>query len=99
MTGRRADKWRCVGEAVFHKAWGRLPEQGARHPQQVEGVVVPEKVGEGGLWDGVIAHRWRHSDAWGEGCAGGVGLQVYANAVGVLGMLQQEPGAGEGLLT
>lgn len=99
MTGRRADKWRCVGEAVLYKAWGRLPEQGARHPQQVEGVVVPKKVGEGGLRDGVIAHRWRHSDAWGEGCAGGVGLQVYANAMGVLGMLQQEPGAGEGLLT
>lgn len=99
VAGRRADKRRCVGEAVLHEAWRRLPEKGARHPQEVEGVVVAEKVGEGGLWDGVIAHGWRHSDAWSEGCAGGVGLQVYANAMGVLGMLQQEPGTGEGLLT
>ena len=99
VAGRRADKWRRVREAALHKARRRLPKQGTRHPQEVEGVVVPEKVGEGGLRDGVVTHGWRHSDAWGESCAGGVGLQVDANAVGVLGMLQQEPGAGEGLLT
>lgn len=65
----------------------------------MKGIVVPKKVGEGGLWDGVIAYGWRHCDAWGEGCVGWVGLQVNANAMGVLGMLQQEPGTGEGLLT
>lgn len=99
MAGRWADKGRRVGEAALHKARRRLPEQGARHPQEVEGVIVAQEAGEGGLGDGIVAHRWGHADAWGEGCAGGVGLQVNTNAVDVLGMLQQEPGAGEGLLT
>lgn len=98
VAGRRADEWRRVGKPVLHEAWGRLPEQGARHSQEVERVVVPQEVAEGGLRDGVVAHGWGHSDAWCEGCAGRVGLQVYADAVGVLGMLQQEPGAREGLL-
>ena len=64
----------------------------------MEGIVFPQKVGEWGRWD-VVAHGWRHSETRGEGGAGGVGLQINADAVGVLGMLQQEPGTGKGLLT
>lgn len=83
---------------ILYEAWRRFPEKGACHPQEVEGVIVPEKV-KRGLWDGVTAHGGRHRDAWGESCAGGIGLQVNANAMDVLGVLQEEPGAGEVLLT
>lgn len=72
VTGRWGDEWRRVGEAVLHEAWGRLSKQGACHPEEVEGVVFPKKVGEGGLRDGVVANGWRHSNAWSEGCAGRV---------------------------
>lgn len=65
----------------------------------MERIAVPKKVGEGGLRDWVVSHWRRHRDAWGEGCVRGVGLKVNANAMDVLGMLQQEPGTGEGLFT
>lgn len=87
VSGRWANEWRCVGKTVFHKARGRLPEQGSRHPQEVKWVVVTKKVGEGRRWDGVIAQWWRHGDAWSEGCARRVGFQVDPNAMSVLGML------------
>lgn len=98
MAGRRTDERRCVMQPILYKAWRRLPEKGACHPQEVEGVIVPEKV-KRGLWDGVTAHGGRHRDAWGESCAGGIGLKINANAMDVLGVLQEEPGAGEVLLT
>lgn len=65
----------------------------------MEGIVLTQKVGEWGLRDAVITHGGRHGDPWGKGCAGGVGLQVDSDTMGVLSMLQKEPGAGEGLLT
>lgn len=99
MARRRADEGRCVWKAVLHKTRRRLSKQGACHPQQIEGVVFPKKVGKGRLGDGIIANGWGHSDAWSEGRAGGVGLQIDANAMAVLDMLQQEPGTGKGLLT
>lgn len=54
---------------------------------------------EGRLGGGTVApHPWSGSHSRGEGAAGFT-LQVDAEAVGVLGMLEQEPGTGEGLLT
>lgn len=99
MSRRWADEGGCVWKAVLHKTWRRLSKQGACHPQQTEGVVFPKKVGKGRLRDGIIANGWGHSDAWSKRCAGGVGLQIDANAMAVLDMLQQEPGTGKRLLT
>ena len=56
-------------------------------------------MGEGGLGEGLWTDGGREGNAWGKGGAWGVGLQVDADTVGVLGMLEEEPGAGEGLLT
>lgn len=72
---------------------------GACHPEEMVGVVILKNVCKGGLRKCIILIAWGHSDMWSKGCAGGVGLQIYANAVAVLGMLQQEPGAGKALLT
>ena len=98
VAGRRADKGRGVGQAVLNEARRGLPEQGSRHPQEVEGVVVAKEVGERRLWDGVVERRGE-GDARREGRAGGAGLQVDADPVGVLDMLEEEPGTGERLLT
>lgn len=100
VARRRADKGRSVWKAVLQESRRGFSEQGPRHPQQTEGVVLPQEVGEGRRGDGVADHGGRrHADARGEGRAGRVGLQVDADAMAVLDMLQQEPGAGEGLLT
>lgn len=47
--------------------------------------------------DTVAPHPGSCSHAGGEGAAG-LTLQIDAEAVGVLGVLEQEPGTGEGLL-
>lgn len=53
---------------------------------------------EGRLRGGAVAtHSRGCSDAGGEGAAR-LALQIDAEAVGVLGVLEQEPGTGEGLL-
>lgn len=77
-----------------------FPEQGRGHAEEVEWVVgVAEESGERGTGEGVSARGWRQSHAGSEGAVGWVVVQVDADAVSVLGMLKQEPGAGEGLLT
>lgn len=48
--------------------------------------------------DAVPTHPGSRSHAGREGCAW-FALQIDAKAVGVLGVLQQEPGTGKGLLT
>lgn len=54
---------------------------------------------EGRLGGGTVTpHPRSCSHAGGEGAAR-FALQIDAEAVGVLGMLEQEPGTGEGLLT
>lgn len=100
VAGRRADEGRSVWKAVLQETRRGFSEQGPRHPQQTEGVVLPQEVGEGRRGDGVAGdHGGRHADARGEGRTGRVGLQVDPDAMAVLDVLQQEPGAGEGLLT
>lgn len=47
--------------------------------------------------DAVSTHPRSRSHAGREGCAW-FALQIDAKAMGVLGVLQQEPGTGEGLL-
>lgn len=77
-----------------------FPEQGRSHAEEVEWVVgVTKKSGERGPGQGFSTWGWRQSHAWREGAVDWVVVQVDANAMNVLGMLKQEPGAGEGLLT
>lgn len=64
MAGRRANERGHVGESVLNESQGRLSAHWARHSQELEGVVFPEKVDQGGMRDAVIAHGWRDSDAW-----------------------------------
>lgn len=54
---------------------------------------------EGRLGGGAVTpHPRSCTHAGGEGAAG-FALQINAETVGVLGMLEQEPGTGKGLLT
>lgn len=62
-------------------------------------VGVTEESGERGAGQGISTRGWRQSHAGSEGAVGQVVVQVDADAVSVLGMLKQEPGTGEGLLT
>lgn len=64
VAGSRANKGRHVGELVLNESRARLPDHGARHPQELEGVGFPKKVDEGGMRDAVAAHGRRHGDAW-----------------------------------
>lgn len=76
-----------------------FPEQGGGHAEEVEGVVgVAEEGGERGARQGVGTRGRGQGHARGEGAVGEVVVQVDADAVGVLGVLEQEPGAVEGLL-
>lgn len=77
-----------------------FPEQGRGHAEEVEWVVgVTEEGGERGAGQGIDARGRRQGHAGSEGAVDGVVVQVDADAMSVLGMLEQEPGAGEGLLT
>lgn len=77
-----------------------FPEQGRGHAEEVEWVVgVTEESGERGAGQGISAGRRRQSHAGSEGAVDWVVVQVDADAMSVLCMLKQEPGAGEGLLT
>lgn len=77
-----------------------FPEQGRSHAEKVEWVVgVTEESGERGAGQGFNTRGWRQSHAGSEGAVDWVVVQVDADAMSVLGMLKQEPGAGEGLLT
>lgn len=62
-------------------------------------VGVTEESGEGGAGQSVSTWGWRQSHAGSEGAVDWVVVQVDADAMSVLGMLKQKPGAGEGLLT
>lgn len=76
-----------------------FPEQGRSHAEEVERVVgVAKERGERGAGQGISARGWRQSHAGSKGAVDWVVVQVDADAVSVLGMLEQEPGAGEGLL-
>lgn len=76
-----------------------FPEQGRSHAEEVERVVgVTEESGERRTGQGLNAGgRWQ-SHAGSEGAVDWVVVQVDADAMSVLGMLKQEPGAGEVLL-
>lgn len=77
-----------------------FPEQGCSHAEKVEWVVgVTKESGERRAGQGISAWGWRESHAGSEGAVDRVVVQVDADAMSVLGMLKQEPGAGEGLLT
>ena len=60
---------------------------------------VAEESGGRGPGQGFSARGRRQSHAGSEGAVGEVVVQVDADAMSVLGMLKQEPGAVEGLLT
>lgn len=77
-----------------------FPEQGRSHAEEVEWVVgVTEESGERRAGQGISTWGWRQSHAWSEGAVAWLVVQVDADAMSVLGMLKQEPGTGEGLLT
>lgn len=77
-----------------------FPEQGRGHAEEVEGVVgVTKESGKRGTGEGICTRGRGQRHARGEGAVDRVVVQVDADAVSVLGMLEQEPGAGEGLLT
>lgn len=77
-----------------------FPEQGCSHAEEVEWVVgVTEKSWERRAGQSISTWRWRQSHARGEGAVAWLVVQVDADAVSVLGMLEQEPGTVEGLLT
>lgn len=77
-----------------------FPEQRRGHAEEVEWVVgVTKESGERGAGQGFSARGWRQSQAGSERVVDCVVVQVDADAVSVLSMLKQEPGAGEGLLT
>lgn len=77
-----------------------FPEQGCGHAEEVEWIVcVTEESGERRTGQGISTWGWRQSHAGSEGAIGWVVVQVDADAMSVLGMLKQEPGAGESLLT
>lgn len=100
MPWRRAEQRRGPGVTTLARCGCRVPAgPRARHPQQAVRTAVGQVDGvEGRLRGGTVAaHPGSCSDAGGEGAAG-LALQVDAEAVGVLGVLEQEPGTGEGLL-
>lgn len=77
-----------------------IPELGCSHAEEVEWVVgITKESGERGTGQGVGSWGWRESHAGGEGAVDRVVVQVDADAMGVLGVLKQKPGTGEGLLT
>lgn len=77
-----------------------FPEQGRGHAKKVKWIVGVTKEGRKRRTRQSISTRWwRQSHARGEGAVNYVVFQVDADAVNVLGVLEQEPGAGEGLLT
>lgn len=77
-----------------------FPEQGRSHAEEVEWVVgITEESGERRAGQGVRAGGWRQSHAGSEGAADRVVVQIDADAMSVLGVLEQKPGAGESLLT
>lgn len=98
----RADKGWCRRQPGLQIPWGRgvFPEQGRSHAEEVEWVVgVTEESGERRAGQGISTRGWRQSHARSEGAVAWLVVQVDADAMSVLGMLKQEPGTGEGLLT
>lgn len=77
-----------------------IPELGSSHAEEVEWVAgITKESGERGTGQGVSSWGWRKSHAGSEGAVDWVVVQVDADAMGVLGVLKQKPGTGEGLLT
>lgn len=100
MARRRAEQRRGPGVATLVRRRCRFPARSrSRHPQETIRAPVRQVDGvEGRLrGDAVSTHPGSCSHAGREGRAR-FALQVDAKAVGVLGVLQQEPGTGEGLL-
>lgn len=97
VARRRAEERRRAGQAALAEA-RVVPQDGARHAQQVEGVAVAQEIHERGLGHGLGPQRRRDGEPWRERAAGRPGLQVDAEAMRVLRVLQQEPRAVEGLL-
>ena len=97
VAWRRAEERRRARQAALTEAWV-VPQDGARHAQQVEGVAVAQEIHERGLGHGLGSQRRRDGKPRRERAAGRPGLQVDAEAVRVLRVLQQEPRAVEGLL-
>lgn len=90
------ERWR-TRQAALPEAWV-VPQDGAGHAQQVEWIAIPQEIHEWGLCHG-LRPKWRRDGEPGrERGAGWPRLQVDAEAMRVLRMLQQEPGAVEGLL-
>lgn len=100
VARRRAEQRRSLRVAALPGRGRGIPARaGARHPQEaVRAAVSQVNSMEGGLRGGTVTpHPRCCGHARGEG-ATRLALQIDAEAVGVLGMLEQEPGTGEGLL-
>lgn len=98
---RRAEQgWRSWVTALARCGRGFPSRPRARHPQEAVRTAFSQVDGvEGRLGGGTVApHPRCCSHAGGEGAAR-LALQIDAEAVGVLGMLEQEPGTVEGLFT
>lgn len=77
-----------------------FPEQGCSHTEKVERVVgIAKESRERGARQGISSWGWRQSHTGSEGAVDWMVVKVDADAMSVLGMLKQEPGAVEGLLT
>lgn len=101
VARRRAEQRRRARVTALARRGHRIPAgSGARHPQEAVRTAAGQVDGvEGRLGGGAVApHPGGRGHAGGEGAAG-FALQIDAEAVGVLGVLEQEPGTGEGLLT
>lgn len=90
------ERWRTWQAALTEARV--VPQDGARHAQQVERIAVPQEIHEWGLRHGLRPERWRDGEPGRERGAGRPRLQVDSEAMRVLCVLQQEPGAVEGLL-
>lgn len=76
-----------------------FPEQGRSHAEEVKWIVgVAKESRERGARQGIGSRGRRQSHAGSEGAVGQMVVEIDADAVSVLGMLKQEPGAVEGLL-
>lgn len=102
MTGwwRWTYKWWCrwqTGLQVSSRL--RFSQKGCCHAEQVEWVaVVSQKTSKRRARQGICTQRVGQCHTGCKGTAGRVVVQVDTDAMCVLSMLQQEPGAGKGLL-
>lgn len=101
VAWRRAEQWRGSGVTALARCGRRFPPRArAGHPQEAVGTAFCQVDGMvGRLGGGAVTPHPRSCSHTGSQGAARFALEIDAEAVGVLGMLEQEPGTGEGLLT